>query len=65
MDTAWMKAASNGHIGIVKLLIEAGGKDVVNAKDKVSLWQCQPLLYLYIYYNLLGWKDCINETVNF
>ena len=32
-----MMASSEGHLDIVKVLISAGGKDIVNAKNKVSV----------------------------
>jgi hypothetical protein len=31
-----MKASEEGHVEIVKILIAAGGKDLLNEKDDVS-----------------------------
>jgi hypothetical protein len=32
-----MKASYGGHVEIVKVLIAAGGEDIVNEKSKVSV----------------------------
>jgi hypothetical protein len=32
-----MKASSEGHVEIVNVLIAAGGKDIVNEKNNVSV----------------------------
>jgi predicted ABC-type ATPase len=38
-----LSASEQGHVEIVKVLIAAGGKDIVNEKDNVSERYCNRL----------------------